>query len=67
MNVILKSKAFWSALLAFAGVIVMRYTQVPAEIWESFVGLAIVVVGLFAADEAAKTVGVTLARTMKEK
>lgn len=66
MSVLWKSKAFWSALIAFAGVVVMRYTQVPAEIWQSFVGLALAIVGVFVADEVGVSVGRGMWRALED-
>ncbi len=66
MNIILKSKAFWTALISFAGVVVMRYTNVPSEIWESFIGLAFVVVGLFAADEVGESISKNIVLGIRE-
>ena len=62
MSVLLHSKAFWSALIAFVGVVVMRFTQVPPEIWQSFVGLASAVVLAFLGEEIGVSVGKGMSR-----
>lgn len=64
MNVLLHSKAFWSALISFVGVVIMRYTQVPPEIWQSFVGLAGAVVLAFLGDEVGASLGRSVAKSM---
>lgn len=67
MSLLIHSKAFWSALVAFAGVIVMRYTQVPPEIWQSFVVFALVIIGLFTVDDVQKSVIATIRQMRMEE
>lgn len=64
MNILLKSKAFWTALVSFVGVVVMRYTQVPPEIWQSFVAFALVIVGIFCVDEVGVSIGKSMTKAL---
>lgn len=66
MSILLRSKAFWSALIAFVGVVIMRFTQVPPEIWQSFVGLASAVVLAFLGDEVGVSLGKSMAKSLLE-
>lgn len=59
---IIRSKAIWTAFLSFAGVLVMYFTSVPEEIWESFILFALSVVAVFAIDEGSEAFGRSLAR-----
>ena len=66
MNTLIRSKAFWTALISFVGVVVMRYLSIPEEIWQSFVFLALTIVGLFAVDDFEKNFEATMERTIAE-
>lgn len=66
MESILKSKAVWTAFLGFVGVIVAYYTQIPEEVWQSFVLFVLSLVAIFAIDEGAQTFGRTMGRTIHE-
>ena len=57
MEAVLKSKAVWTALLGFIGTLVMYFTQVPAEIWQSFVVFATALMLAFIGQEV--TTGIT--------
>lgn len=62
---ILRSKAVWTSLLSFVGVIVMYYTQVPEEIWQSFIVFALSVVVIFAIDEGSEAFGRAFGRALR--
>ena len=70
MNTLLKSKAFWTALLSVIAVLVMRYTAIPDEVWQSIAALLLVIVGLFTKDELengiARELRITVAEIRKE-
>lgn len=46
-----KNKSFWVALLAVIQTLVLKYLNVPSDVWMSIDGLLIVVVGIFTADD----------------
>ena len=70
MNTLLRSKAFWTALLSVIAVLVMRYTAIPDEVWQSIAALLLVIVGLFTKDELengiARELRITVAEIRKE-
>ena len=65
IQMIIRSKAIWTALFSFLGLVLMRYLQVDPEIWQSFVLFALSVVGIFAIDDGAKVVGIWIARGIR--
>ena len=62
MERLLKSKAFWTAFVSVVAVVVMRYTAIPEEIWQSIAALLAVVIGIFTVDDLEKGIE----RTMRE-
>ena len=62
MERLLKSKAFWTAAVSVIAVVVMRYTAIPEEIWQSIAALLAVVIGIFTVDDLEKGIE----RTMRE-
>lgn len=60
------SRAIMTAFLGLIGVLVLRYTQVPAEVWQSVLALLTVIVAKFTVDDLGLTIGRTIARTMRE-
>lgn len=66
MEKLLKSKAFWSAVVSVIAVIVMRYTLIPEEIWQSIAALLGVVIGIFTIDDLEKGIATTMRETITE-
>ena len=66
LKALFRSAAFYTALISFAGVCVMRYTQVPPEIWQSFVGLASAIVLALIGKEVGVDVGIGFSRGFLE-
>ena len=66
MNTLLTSKAFWTALISVIAVLVMRYTAIPEEVWQSIAALLVVIVGLFTKDELEKGIDNTMRKTITE-
>lgn len=66
MNTLLKSKAFWTAFIGLLAVLVMRYTAIPEEVWQSIAALLFVIVGLFTKDELENGINAELRRTVSE-
>lgn len=66
INDLITSRAIMTAFLGLVGVLVMRYTQVPAEVWQSVLALFTVIVAKFTVDDLGLTIGRTIARTMRE-
>ena len=66
MEKLLKSKAFWTALVSVIAVLVMRYTAIPAEVWQSIAGLLAVVIGIFTVDDLEQGIRSTMRETLDE-
>jgi Na+/H+ antiporter NhaD/arsenite permease-like protein len=66
MEKLLKSKAFWTALVSVIAVVVMRYTVIPEEIWQSIAALLAVVVGIFTVDDLERGIQRTMRETVIE-
>lgn len=66
MESLLKSKAFWTAFVSVIAVVVMRYTAIPEEIWQSIAALLAVVIGIFTVDDLEKGINTELRRTVSE-
>lgn len=66
MERLLKSKAFWTALVSVVAVVVMRYTAIPEEIWQSIAALLAVVIGIFTVDDLEQGIRTTMRETIVE-
>ena len=66
MQRLLTSKAFWTAFVSVVAVVVMRYTAIPEEIWQSIAALLAVVIGIFTIDDLEKSVESTMRNTIIE-
>jgi len=66
MEKLLKSKAFWTAFVSVIAVVVMRYTAIPEEVWQSIAALLAVVIGIFTIDDLEKSVENTMRNTIIE-
>lgn len=66
MEALLRSKAFWTAFVSVVAVVVMRYTAIPEEIWQSIAALLAVVIGIFTVDDLEKGISRTMERTLAE-
>ena len=66
MENVLRSKAVWTAFLGFLGVIIAYYTEIPADIWQSFVLFVMSLVAIFAIDEGAEAFGKSMGKTLYE-
>lgn len=63
MDKLLRSKAFWTALVSTLAVVVMRYTAIPEEVWQSIAALLAVVIGIFTVDDLEQGIRSTLRET----
>jgi hypothetical protein len=61
-----QSRAVMTAFIGLIGVLVLRYTQVPDDVWQSVLALLTVIVAKFTVDDLGLTIGRTIALTMKE-
>ena len=66
MEKLLRSKAFWTALVSTIAVVVMRYTAIPEEIWQSIAALLAVVIGIFTVDDLERGIQTTMRETVVE-
>lgn len=55
MEKLLKSRQFWTAVLALVQTIVLNYLQVPAEIWQSINAILVIVIAMFTVEDVAET------------
>lgn len=54
LQILLHSKAFWTAVLSAVGLVALKYLNFPEDIWNAILGILIVVIGVFTADDASK-------------
>ena len=66
MDKLIRSKAFWTAFIGVIAVLVMRYTQVPEEVWQSIAGLLAVVVAIFTGEEVENGISRSVERSIRE-
>ena len=66
MEKLLKSKAFWTAFVSVIAVVVMRYTAIPEEVWQSIAALLAVVIGIFTIDDLEQGIRATMRETIIE-
>lgn len=64
---LIQSRAVMTAFIGLIGVLVMYYSAVPEEIWQSILALLSVIVAKFTVDDLGLTIGRTIALTMKEE
>jgi Na+/H+ antiporter NhaD/arsenite permease-like protein len=66
MERLLRSKAFWTAFVSVIAVVVMRYTAIPEEIWQSIAALLAVIIGIFTVDDLERGIQKTMNEAMIE-
>jgi Na+/H+ antiporter NhaD/arsenite permease-like protein len=66
MERLLRSKAFWTAFVSVVAVVVMRYTAIPEEIWQSIAALLAVIIGIFTVDDLERGIQNTMRETLTE-
>ena len=66
MERLLRSKAFWTALISTIAVLVMRYTSIPEEVWQSFAALFGTIVIIFTGEEIERGISLTMERAVGE-
>ena len=66
MEKLLRSKAFWTALVSVIAVLVMRFTAVPEEVWQSIAALLATVIGIFTVDDLEQGIRKTMRETISE-
>ena len=66
MERLLRSKAFWTAFVSVIAVVVMRYTAIPEEIWQSIAALLAVIIGIFTVDDLERGIQKTMREAMIE-
>lgn len=52
MSSLLKSRKFWLAIFGVCQAVVLHYLSVPEEIWQSIVGLVMVLIAGIAIEDA---------------
>lgn len=65
-QILLHSKAFWTALIAVISAIIMRYANVPQDIWIPIEALLGTVVIIFTGDEVSQSLGKQFAKSLRE-
>jgi len=61
-----RSRAFITAVFGVITVLVMRYLNVPDDVWVSVSAVIIIAISHFTVDDLGKTIGRTIALTMRE-
>ncbi len=65
-QLLIHSKAFWTALIAVISAIVMTYVNVPQNIWIPIEALLGTVVIIFTGDEVGQSLGKQFAKSLTE-
>jgi len=65
-TLLIKSPAFWTALIAVISAIVMQYTGVPQEVWIPIAALLTAIAGIFTGAEVGDRIGSSIAKTMRQ-
>jgi len=60
---LIKSPAFWSALIAVLSAIVMEYTGVPQTVWIPIAAFFTAIAGIFTGAEMSAGIGRSIATT----
>lgn len=58
MKSLLKSRKFWLAVFGVGQVLVLRYLNLPDEVWQAIVNLVMVLIAAIAVEDAALKSGV---------
>lgn len=58
MKSLLRSRKFWLAVFGVVQVLVLRYLNLPDEVWQSIVNLVMVLIAAIAVEDAALKSGV---------
>jgi hypothetical protein len=66
MDKLLRSKAFWTTVVSAMAVLVMRYTEIPEEVWQSIAGVLAVVIGIFTVDDLEQGIVRSLNNVVRE-
>ena len=66
MEKLYKSKALWTAVVSVIAVLVMRYTAVPEEVWQSIAALLGVIISILTVDDLEKGIRTTMRETIVE-
>ncbi len=66
MDVILKSRAFWTAVIGVISAVVAHYANIPGDVWQPILALLGVIVTLFTVDDLGEKLGRTIGRTLYE-
>ena len=56
MSSLLKSRKFWLAVFGVVQAVVLHYLSVPEEIWQSIVGLVMVLIAGIAVEDAGRNI-----------
>lgn len=66
LSILLRSAAFWSGLIAVLSAVVMRYANVPDDIWIPITSLLGTIVIIFTGHEVGNSMGKQVARSLSE-
>lgn len=66
LMMLIKSPAFWSALIAVISAIVMEYTNIPEGVWIPITSLFGAIAVIFTGMEVSEGIGRSIARTYRQ-
>lgn len=65
-QLLLHSKAFWTAVISAVGLVALKYLHVPEDIWGAVFGILVVVISVFTVEDAGAALGRGIAREMRK-
>lgn len=65
-SVLLKSSTFWTALVSIIGMLLLRFTAMPEDIWIAIASFLGACVSIIFGNEVSKGIGTQIARSMLE-
>lgn len=66
IQILLHSKAFWTAIISAIGLVILKYVNFPEDIWNAIVGILVVVIGVFTVEDASESFGRAVGYGMRE-
>jgi len=64
--VLFRSPTFWTALVSIVGMLLLRLTAMPEDIWTAIAAFLGTCVAILFGNDVAKSVGVQIARSLND-
>ena len=65
-SVLFRSPAFWTALVSIVGMVLLRFTAIPEDIWVGIAAFLGTCITILAGNDIAKALGTQIARSMQD-